>query len=347
MCEKIIENSDGLKIEAFVPKKYVSSARYVKTMQHNLHDSVEQSFKTKDAIIFIGAAGIAVRAIAPFVKSKTTDPAVICMDERGQNVISLLSGHMGRANSMTIKVAEITNGRPIITTATDVNGKIAIDEWATIKNMQILNLKEAKFVAAEILEDNKIGLISDFEITGEIPEEIDTSNKNQYKIGVCISLDENKKPFDITLNLIPKIVSVGVGCKKGTDYQIILGAIKDVLLNNGISCLAIKTINSIDLKKEEEGIIKASEVLDVSFNTFSCDELNSLEGDFSASAFVKNVSGVDSVCERASVMGSNSGKLIIKKTIINSVTVAACIDDYRVDFNYNERMEKSWAILNL
>jgi len=331
LCDKIIEGLKDVNIEAFVPERYIKNAHHVKMRVDNLYNSTEKSFKEKNCIIFIGAVGIAVRAISPFVKSKKTDPAVICVDEKGLNVISLLSGHIGGANKLTREISNIVGGNPIITTATDINDKFAVDEWASNKNMHISCLKACRDIAAEILEDNKIGLYCDFSIEGEMPVEID---KYESNIGICISLNESKKPFYNTLNLIPRIISVGVGCRKGTEFNIIYNAIKDVLLENNISHYAINSINSIDLKKDEEGIIKASEIFNVPFNTFSKEELNNIEGQFSKSKFVESIAGVDTVCERAALMGSNNSKLIIKKTINNSVTVAASIEDYTVDFDY-------------
>ncbi len=331
LCDKIIAGLEGHDVKAYVPEKYADSACNVAVRQEDLYKSTEKSFENKDCIIFVGAAGIAVRAVAPFVRSKKTDPAVICVDEKGLNVISLLSGHIGGANHLTRKIAEITGGNPIITTATDINGKFAVDEWANNKNMHILSLKPARDIAACILENKKVGLCSEFNIYGEIPEEIDM---NEKEIGICISLDSDKKPFKNTLNLIPRIISVGVGCRKGTDFNTIYDAIKDVLSENKISHFAIKSINSIDLKKEEEGIIRASEIFKVPFHTYTKEELNNLEGQFSSSDFVKSIAGVDSVCERASMTGNKNKKLIINKTIKNSVTVAASIDDYTVDFEY-------------
>lgn len=332
LCDKIIEGLNEYNIEAFVPERYVKKAHHVKPRQDDLYKSTEKSFGEKNCIIFIGAVGIAVRVIAPFIKSKKTDPAVICMDEKGLNVISLLSGHIGGANQLAREIAAIVGANPIITTATDINGKFAVDEWASNKNMHISSMKVARDIAADILEDKNIGLVSDFDVEGEIPEEID---KNQSNIGICISLNPNKKPFVNTLNLIPRIVSVGVGCRKGRDFNIIYNAIKDVLMENNISHFAIKSLNSIDLKKDEEGIVKVSEILKVPFDTYTKEQLNNIEGQFSKSNFVESIAGVDCVCERAAIIGGNNSKLIIKKTINNSVTIAASIEDYTVDFRYN------------
>jgi cobalt-precorrin 5A hydrolase len=156
------------------------------------------------------------------------------------------------------------------------------------------------------------------------------------------------------LNLIPKIVSVGVGCRKGTDFNDVYTSIKEVLERNNISHFAINSINSIDLKKEEEAIKKTAEVFKVPFHTYSMDELNKIQGKFSNSDFVKKIAGVDTVCERAAIMGSKSKRLIISKAVVNSVTVAAAIDDYEVKFNSRQGDVspvffggEEWKILNL
>lgn len=329
LCDKLIENLNDHEVNAYVPERYLSSARLVKLREENLYKSAEKSFKNADGIIFVGSAGIAVRAIAPFVRSKKSDPAVICMDERGINVISLLSGHIGGANKLTLKIAEVVGGNPIITTATDINGKFAVDEWAHSSNLHIMSLKRARDIAADILDNKKIGYESDYNVIGNFPLEIDLAER---EIGICVSLDSNKSPFKNTLNLIPRIVSIGVGCRKGTDFNDVYTAIKEVLSRHNISHFAVSSINSIDLKKEEEGIKRVAEVFKVPFHTYSKDELSEIQGQFSNSDFVKKIAGVDTVCERAAIMGSKSKRLIINKTVVNSVTVAAAIDDYEVEF---------------
>jgi cobalt-precorrin 5A hydrolase len=327
--DRLIENLKGHQVSAYVSEKYASSGKLVNLREGSLYKSVESSFQNADSIIFIGAAGIAVRAIAPFVRSKETDPAVICMDERGINVISLLSGHIGGANKLTLKIAEIVGGNPVITTATDINGKFAVDEWAHNSNLHIMSLEKARNITADILDNKKVGFESDFNVRGNLPGEIDLAEKER---GICISLNSDKSPFKNTLNLIPKIVFVGVGCRKGTDFNNIYNAVKEVLYSHNISPYALKSINSIDLKKEEEGIKQAAEIFKVPFHTYSKDELNGVQGQFSSSDFVKEIAGVDTVCERAAIMGSKSKKLIINKTVVNSVTVAAAVDTYEVEF---------------
>lgn len=332
LCDRLAEVLREHSIRAFAPERYAECSKHVRSREKDLHKSTEESFRESDALIFVGAVGIAVRAIAPFVKSKEHDPAVICIDERGQNVIPVLSGHIGGANRLAVKIGEIIGGRAVITTATDINGKLAVDEWAAMNNMHIMSMKKARDMAADILADEKIGFYSDFQIAGEMPAELSQDIK---RTGICVSLGENKTPFDSTLNLIPRIVSLGVGCRKGVGFEQVYGAVREVLKAKGISHFAVKSIGSIDLKKNEEGIIRTARALKVPFYTYTKEELNNIdntEGQFSRSDFVKSISGVDSVCERAAVMGSSSGTLIIKKTVVNSVTVAAAADGFQADF---------------
>jgi cobalt-precorrin 5A hydrolase len=192
-----------------------------------------------------------------------------------------------------------------------------------------MSLKRARDIAADILDNKKIGFESNYKVRGNLPLEIDLTER---EIGICISLDSNKSPFKNTLNLIPKIVSLGLGCRKGADFNDVYNAVKEVLCRHNISHFALKSINSIDLKKEEQGIIRAAEIFKAPFYTYSKEELSEIQGQFSNSDFVKKIAGVDTVCERAAIAGSQSKRLIINKTVINSVTVAAAIDDYEVVF---------------
>lgn len=326
LSNKLIEGMKEHEVKVHTLEKYSKYAINVRIMD-NLNESTRNSFANSDAIIFIGAAGIAVRAIAPFVENKAKDPAVICIDQRGINIIPLLSGHIGGANRLALKISTIIGGNPVITTATDINNLLSVDEWAVLNRMHIMDLKIAKEITSSILNFEEVGFYSDFTVKGSIPDSLNYSKKR----GICVSLDENKKPFELTLNLVPEILSVGVGCRRGTSYPYIYNAIKEVFKKNNLSCNGIKSINSIDIKKDEEGIIKVAQLFQVPFNAYKKEELNILKGEFTKSSFVKKTTGVDSVCERAAVKGSRGG-LIVKKTVINSITVAVAVDNYIVDF---------------
>lgn len=292
----------------------------------------ENAFATARAIVFVGACGIAVRSIAPYLNSKETDPAVIVTDDSGRFVISLVSGHIGGANRLARAIAHILGAVPVITTATDGNGCFAVDEWAREHNLAICGLKEAKAVSAALLAGKPVGFASDFPVTGRLPEGLTSAEEGE--IGIAVTLHEGLTPFATTLRLIPRIVSIGIGCRRGKTAEEISRAVDGAMAGQGISRHAAAGVYSIDLKREEPGLLAFCRERSLSFHTFSAEELSRVPGNFSASGFVTGVAGVDNVCERSAVLGSGgSGNLVIGKQADNGVTVAAAVrEDYRISF---------------
>lgn len=250
-----------------------------------LSEITEELFKTNGALIFIGACGIAVRAVAPYIKDKSKDPAVVVVDEKGNFAIPVLSGHIGGANELAAEIAETIGAAPIITTATDINDKFSVDTFAVKNNLYITDMQIAKLISSEILRGHKIGLYSDFAYKNPFEE-----LTNDAEIGICISHDERKKPFKTTLNLIPKNIVIGIGCKRGT--QNIKEAVEEVLSEYGISKNAVCMIASIDVKKDEAAINSLAKEWNIPFKTYTADELSNQNGDFSVSEFVKKPLGL-------------------------------------------------------
>ena len=135
----------------------------------SLSSWTEAAFSQADALVYVSACGIAVRAIAPYVRDKYLDPAVVCVDETGHFVVPLLSGHVGGANDLARRVAGICGGTPVISTATDVHGVFAVDEWAVRQGLAILDREAAKRVSASLLAGETVGLVSDYPISGGMP----------------------------------------------------------------------------------------------------------------------------------------------------------------------------------
>ena len=269
-------------------------------------DCFAENQKEKILVIFVGALGICVRTVAPFLRSKTTDPAVLCIDEKGTFVISVLSGHIGGANKAASAIAKIISATPIITTATDINGKDAIDTFAVENNMTIVNPKAIKTVNAKILRDEPI------------KDNVIITHKK---------IENNQKKSDEEhLYLIEKSICIGVGCRKNTKKEVIIKAVEQCLFENDIDTRAIFSISSIDIKKNETGLIESAKYFGVPFLTFSKDELNAVSGSVSKSDFVTSTVGVDCVCERAALCAAESSKerklIAQKKTYEKSVTVA-------------------------
>ena len=148
-------------------------------------------FQSMDALLFIGACGIAVRSIAPYLQGKDKDPAVVVLDERGIFAISLLSGHLGGANELTAVLANLTGAIPVITTATDINGRFAVDVFAKKQNLWISDLKAAKAVSAAVLDEEPVGFFSEFPVTGEIPCELQRLADGERFEGNC---ERRKEP---------------------------------------------------------------------------------------------------------------------------------------------------------
>ena len=314
-----------------------------------LPDSIPEShtewtgkqFESADAIIFVGACGIAVRSIAPFVASKKIDPAVLVIDECGTFVISLLSGHLGGANALAKEAALLLGATPVITTATDLHSRFAVDVFAKNNDCAIFPMEAAKEVSAALLAGEPVGFYSDFSWEGELPEglvaceQIGSSMErweDAVQIGIAVSVQSDCQPFPITVHVVPRLVILGLGCRKGKDATSIEQAVRYSLQEAGIFPEALRGIASIDLKKEEAGILAFTEKWNLSFETFSEEELKGVAGDFSASEFVRNITGVDNVCERSAVLASGQGKLIQKKIGADGVTTAFALRDWRIRF---------------
>lgn len=285
-----------------------------------------EQFNWADAMIFVGSCGIAVREIAPHIRDKRTDPAVLCTDELGKFVISLLSGHIGGANALALQVAEVLGATPVITTATDINRKFSVDAWAARNGFLIENMQRAKAVSAAILE-RTIPLFSDFPVVTNYPNGVEPEKEGE--LGICLSY-QKKEPFSQTLRLIPKILHLGIGCRRGTTEQTIHRAVSAVLKEHNIDHRAIKCVASIDIKAEEAGILRYCIDNSLPAVFYSAAQLREVSGAFTSSAFVQSITGVDNVCERAAL--KEAAELIVKKTAIDGVTVAIAAEKLEVSF---------------
>ena len=266
-------------------------------------------FNKCQALVYVGAVGIAVRTIAPFIKSKLTDPAVISVDERGSFVIPLLAGHIGGANELSRCLAAALGATACVTTATDVNGLFAVDEWAARNRMVLCSLAAAKdFAAALVVEDSSL------------------------PVGMAVTLQKHLQPFKTTVRLLPKIVHLGIGCRRNTPLENIEALVLPELEKLQLDKRSVVAIASVDLKKDEQGLLAFAKKYNFAANFYSADELNSVAGDFTPSAFVQSVVGVSNVCERSAVKDSRGGRLLLRKTSLNGVTLAVAAENLVLDF---------------
>lgn len=283
---------------------------------------VRMSFEECDAIVFIGATGIAVRYIAPFIRSKDEDPAVVCMDELGRWAIALLSGHIGGCNELTRRIADGMGAEAIITTATDLNGRFSVDTFASKNHLRISSLRIAKDVSARVLDGRFVGFRTEIPIEGDLPKGVTVAETGD--LGVCVSRNPTYKPFDTTLSLTPMDIVVGVGCKRGTDPGKLMDFVCDTLESLLVAPERVGTVASIDLKRDEAAVLELARSLGARVVFYSAEELNSLEGDFSESRFVRSVTDVDCVCERSAAKASGGNDFLLRKTARDGMTVAVC-----------------------
>ncbi len=293
-----------------------------------------EDFGGCQTLVFIGAAGIAVRTIAPFIKSKATDPAVISLDEQANFVIPLLAGHIGGANELARCLAAALESTACVTTATDVNGLFAVDEWAARNNMALSSLKAAKDFAAALVNNEKVGLYvdADIKIRGELPKQVELNT--DLPIGMAVTLDKKLQPFAASVRLLPRIVHLGIGCRRNTPLENIEALVLPQLEALSLDKRCVAGIASIDLKKDEQGLLAFARKYNYPAVFYTADELNAVEGDFTPSAFVKSVVGVSNVCERSAVRDSGGGKLLLRKTALNGVTLAIAAEDLTLDFGH-------------
>lgn len=312
----------SLKLQKIFPDallygKYPS--QNINMLEKDIKSFTSEIFGKSKAIIFISAIGIAVRAVAPLIVSKNKDAAVIVLDDTGKYVIPVLSGHIGGANEMALKIAEYINAEPVITTATDRNNKFAVDVWAEKNNLYIDDITMIKEVSSRLLRNEKVGFISDYEVKGTLPEGI--VSDVQQECGIVIADNINIQQFPYTMQLIPKEYILGIGARKGAEYSHLKAFVERVLKENNIDKRKILSIASIDIKKDEKAINMLAKELNIPFITYSSDELANVQGDFSSSSFVKSITGVDNVCERA-VKCFSCSEIIVKKLCENGFTLS-------------------------
>ena len=329
-------NLDDKTINKKTNIKVSSDKSKIRIEKSGLKNYIGKCFKNNEPVVFIGACGIAVRLIAPFIKSKLTDIPVIVTDEQGRYVIPVLSGHFGGANELAEKIAHILNACCVITTATDIEDKFAVDIFAKKNGLNINDKNMIAYVSSKVLAGKKVSL----KIKGKflfdkdkVPDEL-TLLPDESKKVPDILITDDKEDINGKLILYPKSIILGIGCKRETKAADISKFVRKVLKANGFSLDDVLQISSIDLKKDEEGLKEFAVKNRIGFVTYSADELSKVRGTFSSSEFVRSKTGVDNVCERASVKAcGRGGELVVSKQSSNGITVAVSKRKVRLSFD--------------
>lgn len=283
-----------------------------------------EQMREGNALMFIGACGIAVRAVAPFLTDKLHDVPVLVMDEKGSYVIPILSGHMGGANDLAHYLAKETGAEPVITTATDIRGKFAVDLFAKKNGLFIVNRDGIAKVSAKALAGKEI-TISVEPGCGTVRAVPGGVRFVPYPPAgaVDVVVTAKERGFDASIILKPKEYVIGMGCKKGKDANEIEALMIKKTKELGIAVSQIYALASISCKSDEAGLLAWCRKESVPFYTYTAEELQAVEGNFVKSAFVKAQVGVDNVCERAALRACGAGgELITAKYAKNGMTIA-------------------------
>lgn len=326
---KAIEIASGLgDAQVFIPEHFENGNALCQTYPSGQFDQVlRRNWHHFKGQIFVCATGIAVRKIAPLLTSKTEDPAVLVSGEAGDKIISLVGGHIGGANRLARRVARITGGEALITTATDTEKYIAFDELAARKGWDILDCRTIKHLNAALLSRERVDLL--------IPEEIyQTYYQDKKNLRWVRSVEDIQSQFAVLLDPPKEVVipershwmvlrspeyTLGIGCRKGVPVEDLDTALKDFLKQNKVSIAEIKRFASVDIKSEESGLIQLGKNHEKPITFFASDLLETLEVP-SPSEKVKEKIGIRSVAEAAAIQGSNFGALICPKTKYGNLT---------------------------
>ncbi len=322
--EKLLEIYDDARLYT-LDKFQSNKAIYY---ENTFKESVRESFYKSEILIFVCASGIAIRSLAPLIESKLSDPGVIVMDDNANNVISLLSGHIGGANYETLKVARFFHSNPVITI------KASVDMIALNNNLLLKDFKMAKEITAKIINNEDLLVIDDYHesredirslydlhvIINKDNKKIETKDEKSY---IIISNKERLNVKNTSLvQLYPKNIVIGIGCRRGTSSSHILKLIRDSLDKLNISINSIKHVATVDVKADEEGLIGACKILEIPLIIIPRSEILKVEDKYEGSDFVKEKIGVSSVSEPCCELSAGSGRFLIRKHKDNGATIS-------------------------
>ena len=312
LAERISGVLPGVRIYA-----YNTSGREAANVRRfsSLTGLIKKIWLHYDAYVFIMAAGIVVRAIAPLIKDKKIDPAVVVIDEKARFVISLLSGHVGGANRLTSKIAGFLNAHAVITSGSDVNEKTALDVWALERDLYVEDWERLKRLSARIVNGEEIRVFVDG-LVYELPEEL--TRVSSAKDALLI-ITNRVMPYE-ALYLRPRNLVLGIGCNKGTEEREITEVIESVLSANRFSIHSIRNLATIDLKKTEHGLISFAKRHGFVIDFFPKEKLNRVEHVKSSEASMK-ATGARAVAEPSAILSARSA-LVIEKQKRGNVTLA-------------------------
>jgi cobalt-precorrin 5A hydrolase len=330
--KKLVDDSpiyNDLSAEWFFRGKFAKDETGLSTrLEGSVHDWTAEHFNHCDVLLFIGACGIAVRAIAPFVRDKRHDPAVIVMDEMGRFCIPILSGHVGGANEFAAELADVLGGIPVITTATDIHNKFAVDVYAKKHNLTMSNATYAKEVSAAVVSGEPVGFYTNFPVEGELPEGLVWSEKLEQaledngertggiSLGIYISPSYNRAYFDHTLWLIPRCLTVGIECGAEADGREVEQFVRDTLNSFSLYEEAVQSIAVPETSRDLPGIVEFCRRSGIPLHTFRDEQLKEKSG---------------RICEQCASLDGGA-ELLTTRSGADGIACAVALTDWKVVF---------------
>ena len=286
--------------------------------KEKMSNIVKDIFDDVDAIVFTCSLGICVRVIAPFIKSKKTDPAVVCIPNGGLMAISVLSGHLGGANKLATELAGILGAQPIITTATDIMGIKAPDIIAKENGLYIDSMADCKKISSILVDSGEVAILDEDGIIKEPGYK--EYNENERYEGIITITNKADRYYDNCLKLIRRNIVLGIGCRKNYDPEQMKTQVLDKLKEMNLHEKSIAVVCSIDIKAQEPAIMELSKYFGVPYKTFTAKQILKVENLFKVSEFVKSAIGVGAVAEPCVYLAG--AEIIMHKVSMDAMTLA-------------------------
>ncbi len=315
---------------AWAPARYAAGAG-VDGFDEPVADRIARLWPGTDGFFLVMAAGIAVRAVAPLLRDKAVDPAVVVLDPDGRFAVPLLSGHLGGANDLARTVAERLGGVAVITTATDAAGRPAVEVWARGLGWKISPRSGVVRVNAAWASGEPVAawvdpLAGGPDLVAGLADHLDRiladPDAARAFPGAVLAVTPRLGPWPwADLVVHPRCLALGVGCRRNADPDAVTAGVRRSLEAAGLSPAAVAVVASADLKADEPALHRLARDLGVRLVTFPSDRLASVPVP-TPSARVAEAVGTPSVAEAAAVLASGGGRLVAPKTKGGAWTVA-------------------------
>lgn len=318
--------------DLYVSKKFISQApKEAMHLSLPMEPTLRETFQAYNCHIHVISVGAVVRMLAPLIKDKKLDPAIICVDDKARFSVCVLSGHVGRGNEYTGKISKILNNTPVITTASDVSNTLTVDilgrDLGWVLDHPDRNVTRG---CAAVVNETRVAFIQEcgepewWPLHLDLPKGVEyyrslnEINPNNFEILLIASDRSNLSfthpaHFENSVVYRPKTLVLGIGCDRDTSFDLLERGVKKILKESGLSILSIKTIASVDAKKNETGILELVKRYGWGFKTYPAEVLDQVKGIKNPSDQPKRYVGTRSVSEAAALLCADSSTLLVQK----------------------------------